>query len=291
MAKTTIACVQMDCALGNVAANRACIVAQLKAAAARGAELVIFPECALTGYCFDSLAEAAPCAEAADGPSAQIIADACRETGTHAVVGFIERADGRCYNAALLVGPRGIIGCYRKAHLPFLGVDRFLTPGDRPFETYALPQGRIGINICYDASFPEAARMLKLLGAQLIVLPTNWPPGAWRTPAFVLNTRAQENHVYFAACNRVGTERGWQFIGRSKVLDCNGDTMAEAGGEREEILFAQPELPTADDNRIVNVAGAYEIDRMADRRPELYDLIGNAPQPAGVRAAGVCEEV
>src|SRR2546423_5058425 len=158
MAKTTIACVQMDCELGNVALNRARIVTQLREAAARAAEIVIFPECALTGYCFDSLAEAATFAEPADGPSARIIADACRATGAYAVVGFIERAGEQCYNAALLIGPDGPAGCYRKAHLPFLGVDRFLTPGDRPFQTYDLPQGRVGVNICYDASFPEASR-------------------------------------------------------------------------------------------------------------------------------------
>jgi 5-aminopentanamidase len=280
MAKTTIACVQMDCELGNVALNRARIIAQLKEAATRAAEIVIFPECALTGYCFDSLAEAAAFAEPMDGPSAQVIAAVCRETGTHAVVGFIERAGDECYNAALLIGPAGSVGCYRKAHLPFLGVDRFLTPGNRPFQIYDLPQGRVGLNICYDASFPEAARVLKLLGAQLIILPTNWPPGAWRTPAFVVNTRAQENHLYFAACNRVGTERGWQFIGRSKVVDYNGDTIAEASGEQEEILTVEIELQAADNNRIVNVAGAYEIDRLADRRPELYGLISGTPQPA-----------
>ena len=285
MAKTTIACVQMDCALGNVALNRARINAQLREAARQAAEIVIFPECALTGYCFDSLEEAAPFAEPADGPSAEIIAAACRETGAYAVVGFIERAGDECYNAALLIGPNGPSGCYRKAHLPFLGVDRFLTPGDRPFQTYELPHGRVGLNICYDASFPEAARVLKLLGAQLIILPTNWPPGAWRTPAFVVNTRAQENHLYFAAVNRVGTERGWQFIGRSKVVDYNGDTIAEASGEREEILTVEIELQQADNNRIVNVAGAYEIDRLGDRRPELYGLIGETPPAAGERAA------
>ncbi|MFL6209619.1 MAG: carbon-nitrogen hydrolase family protein [Pyrinomonadaceae bacterium] len=288
MAQTTIACVQMDCELGNVALNRERIVAQLTEAARRAAEIVIFPECALTGYCFDSLAEAEQFAEPADGESAQIIAEACRATGTHAVVGFIERAGAQCYNAALLIGPDGPVGCYRKMHLPFLGVDRFLTPGDRPFQTYELPQGRVGINICYDASFPEAARVLKLLGAQLIILPTNWPPGAWRTPEFVVNTRAQENHLYFAAANRVGTERGWTFIGRSKVVDCNGDTIAEASGEREEILTVEIELPQADNNHIINVAGAYEIDRLADRRPELYELISETRQPGNARrsAAG-----
>jgi predicted amidohydrolase len=160
-------------------------------------------------------------------------------------------------------------------HLPYLGVDRFLTPGDRPFRVFDLPAGRLGVNVCYDASFPEAARVLKLLGAELIALPTNWPPGAWRTPEFVLRTRAQENHVFYAAANRVGTERGWTFIGRSQVVGCDGDTLAEAAPDREEIIFARLDLGEANRNRIVNVAGAYEIDRLADRRPEFYGPVAD----------------
>ncbi len=273
MAETTIACVQMDCALGDTETNLRAISARIREATARAAQLVVFPECALTGYCFESLAEAARVAQTLDGPAAQALAAVCCETGAHAIVGFIERDGAQHYNAALVVGPHGIVGSYRKAHLPYLGVDRFLTPGDRPMHIFDLPVGKLGVNICYDASFPEAARVLKLLGAELIVLPTNWPPGAWRTPEFVINTRAQENHVYFAAVNRVGTERGWTFIGRSKVVECNGDTVAEASGTEAEMLIARLDLATANNNHIVNVAGAYEIDRLADRRPELYALI------------------
>ena len=175
----------------------------------------------------------------------------------------------------MLVGPSGIAGSYRKVHLPFLGVDRFLKPGDRPFNVVELPFGKVAINICYDASFPEAARSLKLLGAELIVLPTNWPTGAWRTAEFIINSRACENHVNFAAVNRVGVERGWQFIGRSKVVDYNGDTLAEASRESEQLLSVEVDLQEANNNKIVNVAGSYEIDRLADRRPEFYGLIGS----------------
>ena len=267
----------MDIEIGNREANRRKIVGRIHEAAEQSSQLVIFPECALTGYCFESLEEAAPFAEPVDGPSASIIAEACRETNTHAVVGFIEKDATDFYNAAMLIGPNGLVGCYRKVHLPYLGVDRFLTPGDRPFAIFELPFGRVGVNICYDASFPEAARALKLLGAELVILPTNWPGGAWRTAEFVVNTRAHENHFNFAAVNRVGTERGWKFIGRSKVIDFNGDTLAEASGEGEEILFVGVDLQQANNNRIVNVAGSYEIDRIADRRPEFYNSIAAAP--------------
>lgn len=275
MPKTKTACVQMDVTIGDVEANLRTIVRRLSDATDAAAQLVIFPECALTGYCFDSLEEAAPFAEPIDGPSSEAIAEACHKTGAYAVVGFIEKDGSNFYNAAMLVGPNGIAGSYRKVHLPFLGVDRFLKPGDRPFSIVELPLGKIAINICYDASFPEAARSLKLLGAELILLPTNWPTGAWRTAEFIINSRACENHVNFAAVNRVGVERGWQFIGRSKVVDYNGDTLAEASGENAQLLFVEVDLQEANKNKVVNVAGSYEIDRLADRRPEFYGLIGS----------------
>lgn len=283
MTKTNIACAQIDCLLGDLQSNRDKIVSSIRTAAERNAHLVSFPECALTGYAFDSLAEAIPFAERIDGPSSQAIAAACRETGAHAIVGFIEADGDKYYNAAMLVGPEGVIGNYRKAHLPFIGVDRFMTPGDRPFEVFALPFGKVGINICYDISFPESARVLKLMGAELVVLITNWPTAAWRSPAFVANTRALENHLFYAAVDRVGTERGWQFIGRSKVIDCNGDTLAEAGPDAEELLVVPVELPEANKNRIVNVPGAYELDRLNDRRPDLYEVISDRAKKVAAR--------
>jgi predicted amidohydrolase len=277
MSETTIACVQMDCLIGEVEANRNKMIERLREAATEGAELVIFPECALTGYCFDSLQEAEPFAEPADGQSVEALARACGEAGVHAVVGFIEKEGGAYYNAAMLVGPDGLVGTYRKVHLPFIGVDRFLTPGDRAFKVFDLPLGKVGVIICYDVSFPESARALKLLGAEIVVLPTNWPPGAWRNPEFVINARAQENHVHFAAVNRVGLERGWKFIGRTKVVDYSGDDVGEINGDTEEILYARLDLRGANNNRIINVAGAYEIDRIADRRPEFYEVITRMP--------------
>lgn len=278
MAKTNIACAQIDCVLGDPKTNRSKIIASMRAAAERDAKIVMFPECALTGYAFNSLEEAMPFAERVDGPSAEAIAQTCQETKAYAVVGFIEADGEKFYNAAMLVGPGGVVGSYRKVHLPFIGIDRFLTPGDRPFQVFELPFGKVGLNICYDISFPESARVLKLMGAELVALITNWPPAAWRSPEFVVNTRALENHVYYAAADRVGTERGWQFIGRSKVADCNGDTLAEAGAEAEELLVVPIEMQEANNNHIVNVAGAYEVDRVKDRRPELYEMISEGEQ-------------
>jgi len=289
MTKTNIACAQIDCVLGDPATNRKKIIASIRTAAEREAHLLIFPECALTGYAFNSLEEAIPFAEKPDGPSSQAIAETCRDTKAYAIVGFIEADGDKFYNAAMLVGPDGVVGSYRKVHMPFIGIDRFLTPGDRPFQVFDLPFGKVGVNICYDISFPESARVLKLLGAELIALITNWPTAAWRSPAFVANSRALENHVFYAAVDRVGTERGWQFIGRSKVIDCNGDTLAEAGADAEELLAVPVELHEANNNHIVNVAGAYEVDRLNDRRPDFYEPISDStlvlPKQAKVAAA------
>ena len=273
MAITKIACAQIDCRIGDVASNRAKIIDRIREAAEQGAKLVILPECATNGYAFESLEEAAEVAEPLDGPTASAIARVCEETGTYAIVGFIEKDGSRYFNAAMVTGPEGIRGSYRKVHMPYIGADRFLTPGDKPFEVFDLSIGRVGVLICYDMSFPEASRALKLLGAELIALPTNWPPGARRNPDFALNGRALENHINFAATNRVGLERGWPFIGRSKVVDFNGDTLAEADGEAEQMIVVEIDFQQANNNKIVNVAGAYEIDRIADRRPEFYTAI------------------
>jgi len=285
MAKTKIACAQIDCLLGQPRTNLNKIVSLIRSAAERDAKLVMFPECALTGYAYESLEEAIPFAEAVNGPSSNAIAEACRETNAYAIVGFLE-ADGNNYhNAALLVGPEGVVGNYRKTHLPFIGIDRFLTPGDRAYQVFDLPFGKVGMNICYDISFPEPARALKLMGAELIALITNWPTAAWRSPEFVANTRALENHLFYAATDRIGVERGWDFIGRSKVVDCNGDTLAEAGAQDEELLVVAIDFQEANNNRIVNVPGSYEVDRLNDRRPELYSVISERGQ-AAAKATG-----
>jgi 5-aminopentanamidase len=283
MSNTNIACAQIDCVLGDPQTNLVKIISTIRSAAESDAKLVMFPECALTGYAYTSLEEAIPFAESIDGPSSQAIAEVCRETGAYAVVGFIEAADGKFYNAAMLVGPDGVVGGYRKVHLPFIGIDRFLTPGDREFEVFDLPFGKVGMNVCYDISFPEAARVLKLKGAELIALITNWPEASWRSPEFVANTRALENHVFFAATDRVGTERGWKFIGRSKIIDCNGDTIEEASAEDEQLLIVAIDFQQANDNHIINVPGEYEIDRAQDRRPSHYSAI-TAPLAAPEQA-------
>jgi predicted amidohydrolase len=261
----------MDCHLGEPRSNLEAIRNNLREAAGHGAQLVIFPECALTGYAFESREEALPHAETVPGPATEAVAADCRSLGAWAIFGLLERdAKGGLFNACALVGPEGRPVTYRKIHLPYLGVDRFTTPGDRPFAVHDLGGLRVGINICYDGSFPESCRVLTLLGADLVVLPTNWPPGALKTAEYLVPARALENHVYYAAVNRVGEERGFPFIGRSRIVDCDGALLCQSDAAMPDILYADLDPERSRNKRIVNIPGKYEIDRVGDRRPEMY---------------------
>ncbi len=283
----------MDVRLGDTAHNLAAVRARLREAAGRGARLVVFPECVIPGYCFATRQEAWAVAEPLPGPATDALAADCRELGVWAVVGLLEReeATGRLFNAAALVGPAGFVAGYRKAHLPCLGVDRFTDPGDRPFAVHDLGGLRVGMTICYDGSFPEASRVLALQGADLIVLPTNWPPEAERTARLLVPARALENRVYYAAVNRVGTERGFRFIGLSRVADVTGDLLAASDDAAETVLYAEIDPARARRKRIVNIPGEYEVDRVHDRRPELYGLItapkGLSPATDGARPPAI----
>ena len=267
---TKIAGVQMDVTIGEVNKNIENVIDRFRKTTENGATLSIFPECALTGYCFNDLAEARQFAESIPGPSTDRLTQVCAEMKAHMVVGMLELDGTDVYNAAVLIGPDGVVSNYRKVHLPYLGVDMFTSFGDRAFSAHQAGELKVGTLICYDASFPEASRCLAMDGADLIALPTNWPPGAETTADYCINSRAVENAVYFAAINRVGNERGFSFIGRSSICDPNGNTLAKAEGRGEEILYADIDVHLARTKKIVRVPGKHAIDRMADRRPELY---------------------
>ena len=270
---TPIATAQIDIAFADRERNLARMIQVLEETAAKGSRLTIFPEAALTGYCFDSLAEAKPHAEPIPGPSTQRMTESCRRLKTFVVYGLLEADGDRLFNACALVGPEGVVGSYRKIHLPFLGVDRFTTPGDRPFAVHEAAGMRIGMNICYDGGFPESARVMMLQGADLVVLPTNWPPGSECMAGYTVNARAMENNIYYAACNRTGDERGFHFIGQSKICGPNGRALAEAPHDREEILYAQIDVALARQKKLIRVPNLHEIDRLRDRRPEMYGEI------------------
>ena len=142
--------------------------------------------------------------------------------------------------------------------------------GDRPFEVHEINGVKVGMNICYDGGFPESGRCLALLGADLIVLPTNWPPGAEAAADFAINTRAMENTVYYAAADRVGIERDVPFIGKSKICDPLGKTLAFADHTNEEILYADIDVARSRNKHLIRKAGVNEVNRIADRHPEMY---------------------
>ncbi len=274
--KFTLAGVQMTPKLMDKETNLSQLIDSLERAVSDQARLVVFPECALTGYCFESLQEAIPYSETIPGPSTNRLAKACQDAQAHLVLGMLEKDGDRYFNAAALIGPEGVLGKYRKVHLPFLGVDQFVDSGDLGFEVHQTRLGRIGLNICYDGSFPESARTLALKGADLILLPTNWPKGAEEFAEFLVNARGLENHVFSVAVNRVGTERGFSFIGRSRIVDPSGRTLALGSPDREEIIYAEIDPVAARDKHITRVPGKHEINRFKDRRPQYYGKITEA---------------
>jgi predicted amidohydrolase len=268
-----IAAVQMNPKILHNKKNLDTILRNMEDAASNGADLIVFPECALTGYMFSSREEAMPNAETIPGPSTDILAACCKELGIYIIIGMLERDANKCFNVAILLGHGGLIGNYRKNHLPFLGVDRFIDHGNKPFEVYKTPLGNIGLHICYDSHFPESARVMTLMGADILVLPTNWPQGREKVPQYVMNTRAYENKVHFVAVDRVGTERGTRFIGNSKIVDALGNTLAQAGDNDEVTIYAEIDPTDARQKQVKFKNSKIKTDFIRDRRPELYSRI------------------
>ncbi|MBU0509183.1 acyltransferase, partial [bacterium] len=182
----------------------------------RHADLWIMPELALTGYEFRDRPELASLAEEIPGgETCEWLVKFCAARDTHAVIGLAERTEEHVYNSCILAGPEKIIGHYRKLHLFDAEHERF-DPGNLPLPVYDLGFARVGLMICFDWRYPEAARTLMLRGAQLIAHPSNLV-APYCQAAMV--TRALENRAFFATVNRIGSEdragRTVRFTGRS----------------------------------------------------------------------------
>lgn len=271
--KIVIAGVQMDVKILEINYNLERIVNFAKEAHKNGAKLIIFPECAISGYCFSDIQEALSISESIPGPTTDSLRKVCKDLDIFILVGLIEKQDNDCFNSAALIGPEGIIGNYRKIHLPFIAVDRFVKRGDIPFKVYNTKIGKIGWVICYDASFPESIRILTLRGAEIVAVITNWPEGAETAPRYIAPARAVENRINYVAVNRIGNERGFRFIGESKIVDYLGKILAEGSSDREEIIYGEVDLEKAREKRTVIIPGEFELDRINDRRPEFYGPI------------------
>lgn len=266
-----VAVAQTEPKLAEPERNLETCLERLEEAVSAGARLLVLPECAIPGYMFGSAEEALSVAEEIPGPSTEALERECRRLDAYVVCGLLERDGDVLHNAAVLVGPEGLIGRYRKTHLPFLGVDRFVVPGDE-LPVYETPLGRIGVEICYDLRFPEVTRTLALRGADLVAHPTNFPMAARMQTELITVARAAENRIYLLTANRVGKERKGEFCGWSQIVDPYGQRLAEAGETEEALLVADVDVEKARDKDYV-IPGEYELYLFGHRRPELYGAL------------------
>jgi 5-aminopentanamidase len=273
MTTLRVAACQIDPQLGEVDRNLERIERAVADAAAAGVALAVLPECAVTGYAFASVDEAMPVARRASAIAADRLAELATKHRMTVICGSLESEGEAVYNVAHLVTPDGRRFHYRKTHLPFLGVDRFTTPGGDAPSVIDIDGVRVGVLICYDLRFPEAARICALDGADLIALPTNWPVGVEFHPGLFAPARAAENHCYVLAADRVGTERGTTFLGRSLLVDFDGNRVAVASDTEEELLVGEIDTDAARATHVRARPGEHEWDTIADRRPGLYERL------------------
>jgi predicted amidohydrolase len=236
------------------------------------ADLLVAPELAISGYVFASREESAGLAETLPGPSTELLQQACRQTGGRVVLGIAEKAADGFYNSAALVGPGGVEGVYRKTHL--FGEEKLhFASGRTGFPVFTVHSGgaeaRLGLLVCFDHFFPEAARSLALAGAQIICHPSNLVlPEAAQLSSRV---RSIENRVFWVLANRYGSEdRGGKalaFTGASQLTGPDGKVLARAPASGDALEVAEIDPTQADNKKVTGRNDLWE-----DRRPELYRL-------------------
>ncbi|KQX26598.1 hydratase [Variovorax sp. Root434] len=260
--------------VGSKAANLKRSIELIEEAAGHGAVIAVLPELANTGYVFSSRREAFELAEAVpDGESASAWIDVARRCKIHVVAGIAERVEDRLYNAAIVAGPKGYIGTYRKLHL-WGDEHLFFESGDLGLPVFHTEIGRLGAVICYDGWFPEVYRLLAMRGADIVCMPTNWVPmpGQAGEHMAMANTlamaNAHSNGLNIICADRIGTERGQPFIGQSLIVGAQGWPIAgPASKDREEILYASINLKETRRARHLNAFN----DVLRDRRDDIYD--------------------
>jgi N-carbamoylputrescine amidase len=275
-----VAVVQFNPQVGleNLEANEAAVRKRLQKAVSDGANLIVLPELATTGYCFESRAEAFAHAEPV--PEARTIRgwEAFAKQHQVYVVGCLPELEGQqLFDTAVLVGPEGYIGKYRKTHL-WNEEKLFFTPGNLGYPVFETRIGRIGLLVCWDIWFPEAARIVSQLGADIICVPTGWvwtPPPLYDASgtcmaAYLTMTAAHANNVFIATADRIGTERGAGFMGNSLIAGTNGWPIGRiAGPDEDTILYADIDVVEARTAPIWNKLN----DLVRDRRTDLYDQL------------------
>jgi predicted amidohydrolase len=221
----SVHCAQLDPVPGDVPANKAATLTAIAGAAAAGADVIVLPELAISGYDYTDADQAAASAiEPDDG----IFADwSAAGRGAVVVGGFVERgADGVLYNSAVLVDGSGVRARYRKVHL-WDDEALYFQPGTAPAPVVETAAGRIGVIICYDLEFPEMTRALALRGAELLAVPTNWPlvdrPDGEHPPERIIAmAAARVNRMAIACCDRTYTEGGRCYTEGTAIVDAHG---------------------------------------------------------------------
>lgn len=258
-----IGLIQMSCA-ADPAANLKKALSRVKVAAAKGARIVCLQELFNTLYfCQTQSAKNFDLAQAIPGPATEALCRAARSENIVIIAPLFEKAGrGVHYNTAAVIDADGkILGKYRKMHIPDdpgFNEKFYFTPGDLGFQIFETAYAKIGVLICWDQWFPEAARLTALGGAEILFYPTaiGWKPeepaetksyhSAWET---VQRGHAIANGVYVAAANRVGKEGHIRFWGNSFVADPFGEIAYRASSSQEEIILADCDLKRVDQTR------------------------------------------
>ena len=235
----------------------------------QGADLIIFPEMSLTGYVL--LDQVYELAETIPGPSTQKIETLAKKTGMHIIFGMpelSEKTQATIFNTAVCVGPQGLIGKYRKMYLPTHSVfeeKRYFRPG---YEAAAFQTelGNIGLTICYDVFFPEVFRLIRLMGAQLIICISASPAVRRSYFEILTSARALENTAFLAYVNLAGVEDGLQFWGGSRLVGPTGDVLAKAKYDEEDFVICEVDFSD------LKTAETF-IPTLRDLRPELFDKL------------------
>ena len=258
--KTVIACGQFAPLSGDIAGNVERIWGQAREAARLDARVLVFPELCLCGY--PEPGEAQGRAVMADGPEIRGVAAQAREIGIALCFGFIERAaDGCLRNSMAFVDAQGELReVYRKVHL-WATERRWAVPGES-FHAFDHGSLRLGIWICYDTRFPEAARRLALCGATLCLVGSAWfgPEDEWE---LALSARALDNGIFVAGAAVQGSFGAMPFHGASLIIDPHGQVRARARADRDDVIAGE-----YDDAEVISFRARLPL--LDDRRPATY---------------------
>ena len=233
------------------------------------ADLIVLPELCTTGYQFiskdevDALSEPIP-----SGPSVQRLIGLCEDNKCYLAAGLAEKDGNFCYNSAVLLGPEGCTGIYRKIHL-FDEEKTWFKEGNLGPGVWDIGSAKIGLMVCFDWIFPEMARSLALLGADIICHPANLVLPYCQDAAV---TRSVENRVFFILANRIGQEereagKRLTFTGGSEVVAPDGQILFRMGRNEEKVQIVEMDPTRARDKQITGRNHLWE-----DRRPDLYVL-------------------